>query len=363
MANIKISDLTLAGAVTAGQAFEVADTGSSLKVTASQVADYVESTLGTIVTQNANNVAITGGSISGITDLAIADGGTGASTANAALNNILPLQTGNSGKFLTTDGTDSSWAATGVSDGDKGDITVTSSGTVWTIDTNAITTTKITDGNVTGAKLENSGVTANTYGSSTEIPVITVDAKGRVTSATISTLAGTGGLIGFTVYSSSATYTKATNNPTAVVVEVLGAGRGGSMSAPGAAGGYAKKYILASALAAGETVTVGTGSNGTTAGTPSSGGTSSFGTHLSATGGSSSGGGSGVSGDLNLVGGSPDALLGGGSFYGKPPVRITGSSAQAPSILGAGGNQGIDGAVDYNGGKGGNGIVIVWEYS
>jgi hypothetical protein len=36
--------------------------------------------LGTIATQDANNVAITGGSITGITDLAVADGGTGAST-------------------------------------------------------------------------------------------------------------------------------------------------------------------------------------------------------------------------------------------------------------------------------------------
>lgn len=65
--------------------------------------------LGTIATQAASNVSITGGSITGITDLAIADGGTGASTATAALNNLLPSQTGNSGKFLTTDGTNASW--------------------------------------------------------------------------------------------------------------------------------------------------------------------------------------------------------------------------------------------------------------
>lgn len=37
-------------------------------------------TLGTMATQNANNVAITGGSITGITDLTVADGGTGASS-------------------------------------------------------------------------------------------------------------------------------------------------------------------------------------------------------------------------------------------------------------------------------------------
>lgn len=66
--------------------------------------------LGTMATQAANNVAITGGSISGITDLAIADGGTGASTANSAFNNLAPSQSGNSGKYLTTDGTNTSWA-------------------------------------------------------------------------------------------------------------------------------------------------------------------------------------------------------------------------------------------------------------
>ncbi len=44
---------------------------------------------------------------------AIADGGTGQATANAALNALLPTQTSNSGKVLTTNGTDSSWIASG----------------------------------------------------------------------------------------------------------------------------------------------------------------------------------------------------------------------------------------------------------
>ena len=44
--------------------------------------------LGTLAIQNANSVAITGGSIAGITDLAVADGGTGASTAAAARTNL-----------------------------------------------------------------------------------------------------------------------------------------------------------------------------------------------------------------------------------------------------------------------------------
>lgn len=44
--------------------------------------------LGTISTQDANNVTISGGAITGITDIAVADGGTGASTAADARTNL-----------------------------------------------------------------------------------------------------------------------------------------------------------------------------------------------------------------------------------------------------------------------------------
>ena len=41
--------------------------------------------------------------------LGILNGGTGQTTANAALNALLPSQTGNAGTYLTTNGTNSSW--------------------------------------------------------------------------------------------------------------------------------------------------------------------------------------------------------------------------------------------------------------
>jgi hypothetical protein len=70
------------------------------------------STLGTMATQNSTAVAITGGTITGITDLTVADGGTGVSTlsANAVLlgNGTSALQTvapSTSGNILTSNGT------------------------------------------------------------------------------------------------------------------------------------------------------------------------------------------------------------------------------------------------------------------
>jgi hypothetical protein len=45
--------------------------------------------------------------------VAVANGGTGGATATAALTNLLPTQTGNAGKILTTSGTVTSWGAAG----------------------------------------------------------------------------------------------------------------------------------------------------------------------------------------------------------------------------------------------------------
>jgi len=66
-------------------------TGASTQVGARTnlgLASGATTTVGTMATQNANAVAVTGGSITDITDLAIADGGTGASTAAQARINL-----------------------------------------------------------------------------------------------------------------------------------------------------------------------------------------------------------------------------------------------------------------------------------
>jgi hypothetical protein len=82
------SSPTLAGtplAPTAAPGTNTAQVATTAFATAAITA--ATGSLGTMSTQNANAVAITGGTISGITDLAVADGGTGASTL--AANNVL----------------------------------------------------------------------------------------------------------------------------------------------------------------------------------------------------------------------------------------------------------------------------------
>lgn len=195
-----------------------------------------------------------------------------------------------------------------------------------------------------------------------------------------------------------------------IVVEVQAGGGGSgvsgstvaSESSEGGSGGggeYARGKILASELDDETTVTVGAGGVGTTssetrAGT---GGTSSFGDHITALGGegglymagtagsiynpSANGGSGGTGGDLRIRGGnSGHSAVGGGSTFGYGRMNFGGASylgasrasagtaTSGSSVAGAnygggavGGRRGSSSAKE-NGANGGQGIVIIHEY-
>jgi hypothetical protein len=68
--------------------------------------------------------------------------------------------------------------------------------TVDDISDGSISTAKLADDSVTGDKLANTAVTAGTYGSSSAIPSLTVDAQGRITSASTNSVTQVGGANG-----------------------------------------------------------------------------------------------------------------------------------------------------------------------
>jgi len=106
--------------------------GNPLKIVKGTEIDTEFNNIQTAVATKTDNASanITGGSITGITDLAVADGGTGASTATAALNNLLPSQTSAANKYLQSDGTNASWDAVSLSTSDiTGTLAVANGGT------------------------------------------------------------------------------------------------------------------------------------------------------------------------------------------------------------------------------------------
>ena len=124
-----VNNTTLAAkAITASTTLAVTGT--------STLTGAVTATAGVSGPITSSSVSITGGSITGITDLAVADGGTGASTAAGGLNNLLPSQTSNANKYLQTDGTNASWDAVSLSTADiTGTLGVANGGTGVTTST------------------------------------------------------------------------------------------------------------------------------------------------------------------------------------------------------------------------------------
>ena len=107
-------------------------TGNANKVVRGSEIDTEFNNVATAIATKTDNASanITGGTITGITDLAIADGGTGASTATAALNNLLPSQATASNKYLKSDGTNASWDALDISTADiTGTLPIANGGT------------------------------------------------------------------------------------------------------------------------------------------------------------------------------------------------------------------------------------------
>jgi len=113
--------LTLTTGASANRTLDISASNVTISTAGANLIDDADASaqrttlgLGTIATQNSNNVTITGGSISGITDLAVADGGTGVSsftaysvvaggtTSTGALQNVSGV--GTSGDVLTSNG-------------------------------------------------------------------------------------------------------------------------------------------------------------------------------------------------------------------------------------------------------------------
>jgi hypothetical protein len=144
----------------------------------------VTATAGVTGPITSSSATITGGSITGITDLAVADGGTGASTAAAALNNLLPSQTSAASKYLQSDGTNASWDAVSLSTADiTGTLGVANGGTGQT----SFTDGQLLIGNSTGNTLTKTTLTAGsgvtiTNGSGAITVAFTGPGAGSVTS-------------------------------------------------------------------------------------------------------------------------------------------------------------------------------------
>jgi hypothetical protein len=134
--------------------------------------------------------------VSGI--LPIANGGTNASTADTGLNNLLPSQTGNNGKYLQTNGSSTSWAT--LTAPNNGTLTMNVSGTGLS---GSATFTADQAGNSTFT------VTSNANSANGASTIVARDASGNFSAGTI-----TASLSGNATTSSSTTGNAATaTNP------------------------------------------------------------------------------------------------------------------------------------------------------
>ena len=321
------------------------------------------------------NVEITGGSITGITDLAVADGGTGASTASAAAT-ALGVGTGNSPQFA------------GVELGNATDTTMTRSAAgIIAIEGNLVPSPA---SQAQGDILYRDVSAWARLAAGTSGQILQTNGAGAAPTW-VGAPSNSGSLIRAPQLITSGTSYTTPAGCTAIYVELIGGGGGSGgcgggstvSSAGGGAGAYAVKYFTVTASTA-YTIAVGAGGLAGTS-TPTAGGNGGSttitvsGTTVTAGGGTGSaiasssltvGGAAGAAtnGDINMAGqiGGPNTAastqggVGGDSFYGF--------GVRNPSIAGVAGinGSGACGAGTAGAGKagaaGGAGFIRIWEY-
>jgi len=220
-----------------------------------------------------------------------------------------------------------------------------------------------------------SGVTAATYGGSSNVSSFAVDAFGRITAAA-NVAISSASLLRVTQYTSSTTWTKGAGTKY-VLVYVVGGGGGGATSG-GGAGGTAIGFLDVSAVSS-VSVTVGSlGSGGDASTTGGTGGNSSFGTYYYGFGGSgggasndNGGSGGGASGGFTNISGQSGSIrmgtnsagspagFGGNSLFGFGGFPLVNGTPTATGHGAGGGGRALAGTA----GSGTGGLVIVYEFA